>query len=178
MAKSKTTADTKAKPQQGVVEEAYVSYARVETNFNNGANTGLLAFQHRPADKPVNHMTPFEKINWAKEGVSKEELQQLKQYSGMDYDQLAKALSVARATLISKKKEQRFNASLSEKIIGLADILAYGHEVFEDEQKFNQWIYRPNTALGGQTPFDFMDSHFGREEVKKLLGRIDYGVYS
>jgi uncharacterized protein (DUF2384 family) len=36
----------------------------------------------------------------------------------------------------------------------------------------------PNKALGGKAPFDIINSQFGREEVKNILGRIEYGVYS
>ena len=73
---------------------------------------------------------------------------------------------------------EKFSPDLSEKIVGLADIYSYGYEVFEEENRFNQWMFRPNIALGGLPPFDLIDNQFGREEVKNLIGRIDYGVYS
>jgi putative toxin-antitoxin system antitoxin component (TIGR02293 family) len=91
---------------------------------------------------------------------------------------LAKALSVTRATLINKKKGERFGAGLSEKIVGMADLYSYGFEVFEDKERFNQWMSKPNKALGGQIPYDLIDNQFGREEVRNLIGRIDYGIYS
>jgi putative toxin-antitoxin system antitoxin component (TIGR02293 family) len=49
---------------------------------------------------------------------------------------------------------------------------------FEDKEKFNRWMVAPNKALGGKAPFDIINSQFGREEVKNILGRIEYGVYS
>ncbi|MFN5648212.1 MAG: antitoxin Xre/MbcA/ParS toxin-binding domain-containing protein [Sphingobacteriales bacterium] len=33
-------------------------------------------------------------------------------------------------------------------------------------------------ALGGKSPFDMLHTSFGREEVRNLIGRIAYGVYS
>jgi putative toxin-antitoxin system antitoxin component (TIGR02293 family) len=87
-------------------------------------------------------------------------------------------LSVSRATLINKKDKEKFGSALSEKIVSLADIYSYGYEVFEEEGRFNQWMFRANRALGGQSPYDLIDNQFGREEVKDLIGRIDYGVYS
>ena len=96
----------------------------------------------------------------------------------MDYDKLAKALSVTRATLINKKKQEKFNAGLSERIFSLVDIYSYGYEVFGDEERFNKWMFRPNLALGGKTPFELIGSQFGRDEVKNVIGRIEYGVYS
>jgi putative toxin-antitoxin system antitoxin component (TIGR02293 family) len=153
----------------------------------------LVAFQYAPevkytlsnrtilneaAKKPESRMTSFEKINMIKEGISKKDLENLKEKAGLDYNQLSKVLSVARATLINKKGNDKFDINLSEKIVGVADIYSYGYEVFEDETKFNDWIFRANRSLGGQAPYDLLDNQYGREEVKNLIGRIDYGVYS
>lgn len=128
--------------------------------------------------KPERQLTAFEKIHIVRDGVSKNDLELLKSKTKLDYTMLAKALSVTRATLINKKRSQKFNSSLSEKILSMADLYSYGFEVFEDESRFNQWMAKPNKALGGQAPYDLIDNQFGREEVKNLIGRIDYGIYS
>lgn len=39
-------------------------------------------------------------------------------------------------------------------------------------------MFVPNQALGGLAPFDIIDNYYGREEVRSLIGRIAYGVYS
>ncbi len=123
-------------------------------------------------------MTSFEKIDLIRHGITKTDFEGFKQKSGLDYDQLAITLSVARATLINKKGAEKFNQTLSEKIVSLADIYSYGYEVFEDVDRFNSWIFKPNRALGGLPPYDLLDNQYGREEIKDLIGRIDYGVYS
>lgn len=101
-------------------------------------------------------MTPLEKMSIVRLGVSKKELENLKEKAELDYDNLARALSVTRATLINKKGKEKFNKTLSERIVGLADIYSYGYEVFEDEDRFNQWIFSPNQALGGQAPMNYL----------------------
>jgi putative toxin-antitoxin system antitoxin component (TIGR02293 family) len=131
----------------------------------------------QPSQKEDN-VTTYEKIDLINRGISKKDLEYLKQKSGLDYDKLAEVLSVARATLINKKGTEKFNTSLSEKIVSLADIYAYGYEVFEDEARFNTWIFRPNQALGGKMPYAFLSNQYGREEIKNLIGRIAYGVYA
>jgi len=118
--------------------------------------------------KPESHMTPMEKMIVSKSGVSKKDLVSLKQKTELDYDRLAKTLSVTRSTLINKKTSEKFSPTVSEKIVGLAEIYSYGYEVFEDKEKFNSWISRPNKALGGNAPFELLDSQFGREEVKNI----------
>lgn len=128
--------------------------------------------------KSQNQMTSFEKIDLIRHGISKADFERFKQRSGLDYDQMAATLSVARATLINKKGAEKFSQSLSEKIVSLADIYSYGYEVFEDVDRFNAWIFKPNRALGGLAPYNLLDNQYGREEVRDLIGRIDYGVYS
>ena len=165
--------DKKA-PKHSHVEEAAIAY-----NTPKATVIPIVPVLLKTAStKPENQMTSFEKIEIIKEGIFKKDLENLKEVADLDYDQLAQALSVTRATLINKKKNEKFSQSLSEKIVVLADIYSYGYEVFEDEEKFNSWIFRPNRALGGKAPFDLMDNQYGREEVKNIIGRIAYGVYS
>ena len=133
---------------------------------------------YRIVDKPENDMTSLEKMDVAKAGISKLDLEDLKEKTKLDYTKLAKVISVTRATLINKKGASKFSMSISESILGVADIYSYGYEVFEDIDRFNEWISRPNRALGYKAPYEIMDSQFGREEVKNLIGRIEYGVYS
>ena len=138
----------------------------------------LYAILENASQKPESQLTAFEKMHIVKDGVSKKDLELLKSKTDLDYTMLAKALSVTRATLINKKRGEKFNVNLSERIVGMADLYSYGFEVFESEERFNHWMAKPNKALAGKTPYDLIDNQFGREEVKNLIGRIDYGIYS
>jgi len=131
-----------------------------------------------PHSRPESHMTPLEKMVIAQEGVSKKDLEKLKDKTALDYNKLAQALSVTRATLINKRGKAKFNPTLSERIVGLADIYSYGYEVFENEGHFNRWMFSSNQALGGKVPYEVVNNQFGREEIRNIIGRIDYGVYS
>lgn len=146
--------------------------------ISRGYDFGNISILANASDRPESHMTSFEKMNIVREGISKKDLELLKNKADLDYTTLAKGLSVTRATLINKKREQKFGSVLSEKILGLADIYSYGFEVFGDEDRFNQWMAKPNQAIGGQVPYDLIDNQYGREEIKNLIGRIAYGVYS
>ena len=171
-----------------IVEEQSVAYGikklkpiskvpagRFSQRVSNANNTILLS---NATNKSESRMTALEKMDMVRTGVTKKDLEKLKNKAALDYDKLAIALSVTRATLINKKGEEKFNAALSERIVSLADIYSYGYEVFEDEDRFNEWMFKPNQALGGQVPYGLIDNQFGREELKNIIGRIDYGVYS
>ena len=121
---------------------------------------------------------PENQLSLVEKGISKDSLEALKAMAGLDYDQLAQVLNVARATLINKKSPDRFNTDISDKIVVLADIFSYGLEVFEDKARFRHWLQSPLRALNGKSPFDMLHTSFGREEVRNLIGRIAYGVYS
>ncbi len=123
-------------------------------------------------------LTPLQKMKIIKDGISKIYLEGLKKEAALDYNVLAEALSVTRATLINKKGNAKFNESLSERILSLADLYALGYEVFEDKDRFNKWMFASNQAIGGYAPFDLVDNQYGREEVRNLIGRIAYGVIS
>ncbi|MEO8413106.1 MAG: antitoxin Xre/MbcA/ParS toxin-binding domain-containing protein [Ginsengibacter sp.] len=128
--------------------------------------------------KTEHRITPFEKIKILRKGISKRDLELLKEKACFDYSTLAKILGVTRATLINKKRTEKFGAVLSEKILGLADLYSYGFEIFVEEDRFNQWMGKPNQAIGGEIPVNIIDNQYGREEIKNLIGRIAYGVYS
>ncbi|MDC8001860.1 MbcA/ParS/Xre antitoxin family protein [Aequorivita todarodis] len=127
---------------------------------------------------PLVDMTAYQKMQIVRGGVTKTYLTKLKEETSLDYDALALALSVTRATLINKKGEQKFSDHISEGIIAVAEIYSFGYEVFEDKNNFNKWMFTPNQALSGAEPFNLMDNQFGREEIRNLIGRIAYGVYS
>ncbi len=178
MAKKTKTTPKKYPANEEPINENMVCEPETAISYQGNYGLGSLAILTDATKKPENHLTAFEKMDIVRDGISKKDLELLKDKAELDYTMLAKALSVTRATLINKKRDQKFGVGLSEKIVGLADLYSYGFEVFEDEDRFNQWMARPNQALGGQIPYDLIDNQYGREEVKNIIGRIDYGVYS
>lgn len=128
--------------------------------------------------RPENHLSALEKMEVVREGISKKDLLALKDKSKLDYGALAMALGVTRVTLINKRKNEKFSSSLSERILDMADLYSTGFEVFGDEESFVRWMDTPNRALNFQKPLAFIDNQFGRQEIRNIIGRIAYGVYS
>ncbi len=120
----------------------------------------------------------FDKILTVKEGVSKKFLTDWKQYINIDYDHLSAILGTTKTTIHKKQNDEKFSLSISEKMVSLVDLYIYGYEVFEDKERFEKWVQTNNRALGNKMPLDLMDTIFGIDEVKDLIGRIEHGVYS
>jgi putative toxin-antitoxin system antitoxin component (TIGR02293 family) len=148
----------------------------------SGSRVNGSRMHKRPSGKlpvmaSIQTMDAGEKISAIRNGVSKNELEEIKEQSGLDYDTLSGILAVSRATLINKKGTEKFDAPTSERILLLADTLAYGQSVFEDRHRFNVWMKNNNKSLGDKAPIEYMDTLYGIQEVRKLIGRIEYGVF-
>lgn len=155
-----------------IVEEPAVVYRRL--------NPLQKATEKKLSAKvvPIHQWSSYQKIDTIKEGISKSELENLKEQTELDYETLSKVLAVTKATLHNKKGRERFDAFVSERILLLADIYSYGYAVFKEKEKFNRWMKSPIRALGYGRPIDLCDTVYGIDEVKNLIGRIEYGVYS
>lgn len=117
------------------------------------------------------------KIGIIKNGITKTQLEAIKSETDFDYHTLSTLLAVSRTTLIKKKGEEKFDQPTSERIMLLAELLSYGRDVFESKELFNIWLKNPSSAMSGKAPLELLDTLYGIEEVKKELGRIEYGVY-
>lgn len=147
-------------------------------SLRNGSKVHKANANKLPALRAtIPSMDTGEKITLIRKGVSKNDLEEIKEESGLDYDTLSTILAVSRATLINKKGLEKFDAATSERILMLADTLFYGQSVFEDKDRFNSWMQTNNKSLGDRTPIELMDTVYGIQEIKKLIGRIEYGVF-
>jgi putative toxin-antitoxin system antitoxin component (TIGR02293 family) len=152
---------------------------------HTGTNTLIVpkpAFGSRATSKPTGpfnfeSLTSQYKIGIIKNGITKTQLEAIKSETDFDYNTLSNLLAVSRTTLIKKKGEDKFDQPTSERIMLLAELLSYGREVFESKERFNRWLKEPSNALSGNAPLELLDTLYGIDEVKKELGRIEYGVY-
>jgi len=76
-----------------------------------------------------------------------------------------------------RETQQLLSAAESARLYRLASIETQASDVFEDEAMATDWLKTPNRALNAR-PIDLLDSEVGAERVKRLLTRIEYGVYS
>lgn len=115
----------------------------------------------------------------ATKGLSMQSLRALQRRMGFSNKEISEFLSVSESTLLRRQQEKKpLSRDESEKAIQLSAVVAKGLAVFEDEDDFRHWLETPNVALGGIEPRDLLASSIGREQVREILGRIQYGIYS
>lgn len=81
---------------------------------------------------------------------------------------------------LQRKRSQNLPLSPleSDRLARLARLLVRAEEAIGDHYRSRKWLVEPNKALGGERPIDLLDSDTGTVAVERVLGRIEYGIYS
>ena len=85
---------------------------------------------------------------------------------------------VTERTIQRYTPKQYFKTYVSEQILELAEVAAYGLEIFDDREQFLGWLNELTKESGGRAPVQLLDTRFGVEMVRNELMRIEYGVFS
>ncbi|MCG3117879.1 MAG: DUF2384 domain-containing protein [Candidatus Manganitrophus sp. SA1] len=74
--------------------------------------------------------------------------------------------------------DYRLNPVTSDRLYRFAKIYAMAVEVFGELNEAQKWLRSPQIGLNGRIPLELIATEAGAQEVKDLLGRIEYGVFS
>ena len=92
---------------------------------------------------------------------------------------MSERIGIPQRTLTRRLSEHaRLTAAESDRTVRFARVYATAVELIGNKEKAVEWLQTPNRALGGERPFDQLDTDTGAREVEDILGRIAYGVYS
>jgi len=98
--------------------------------------------------------------------------------AGLTLKELATTLDLSARSLQRRRREGRLARYESDRLYGLARIIALAKHYLGDSPKATRWLRRPNRALGGSTPLELVDTELGARTVENVLGRIAYGGVS
>lgn len=111
-------------------------------------------------------------------GLTKAELLHLAKLLDLSISQMSEILPVTERTIQRYGPQHRFNKTVSEQLLQIAEITARGTEVFGQRARFLSWLKSPCPALGNRKPLALLDSRFGTGIVLDELGRIEHGIIS
>jgi putative toxin-antitoxin system antitoxin component (TIGR02293 family) len=127
--------------------------------------------------RKVNHAADI--IEISAKGMPSKVIQAIQDHGNFSNKQISILLDIPESTLQrSRKSAKTLKKDDAEKAFHLSSVLAKGISVLGDEEKFHQWLNLENEALGGIKPLAWLNSSIGREEILRLLHRIEYGIYS
>lgn len=114
----------------------------------------------------------LQKIAIIEKGITKTQLDQFKQVSGLGYATIAKLMNVSLRYLHMKKDNDRFRPAMSDNIASLIDLYGFGYALFNDPPIFNRWIKTGCPQKRYIPPITFCDTIVGKEEAKREIFRV------
>jgi len=121
---------------------------------------------------------PNDYIHLSREGLSVRQLKEILKFTGISMKEITNMISISERQLARYGDEKILRTDISAHLIQIIELYKFGYEVFEDKDKFQIWINSEIRALGYQKPINLLDTPFGINDVKTILGRLEYGVYS
>ncbi len=121
--------------------------------------------------------TSQELVALTREGLPAGTLDQLAEQMGLSRAVVARALGISDRTLSRRlHAEARLTAAESDRAVRMARILAHARETLGTAEHAAQWLMTPNRVMGGDRPFERLDTDAGAQSVETVLGRIAYGL--
>ncbi len=117
-------------------------------------------------------------IALARKGLTVKQLNQILDFAKISLKQVSTMLSMSERQLSRYEEDKIFKRDISAHLIQITELYRFGYEVFEDEIKFQAWMNSEIRALGGQKPINLLDTPFGINDVRNIIGRLEYSVYS
>lgn len=111
-------------------------------------------------------------------GLSKEAAYTISKNYGITIEETGRILGVSARTMQRKSDIENLSPHASDQVVELARLFELGVEVFNDDEKFRQWLRSPIVGLGGQKPLDLLDTSTGIRLVTNELDRIQHGIFS
>lgn len=120
----------------------------------------------------------FDLLQLARKGISKKSIVALAKKISLTLEEIASILHISERTLQRYTPSTLVKTEHADRAIELARLYERGIEVLGSDKSFSSWVKTPNLALGGEIPFNLLDTRIGFEMVLNVLGRIEHGVFS
>ena len=120
----------------------------------------------------------MDRVRYIRNGLPFQTLEELSLELGLTQQDLSETVGLNIRTLARRKKEKKLDLRESDRIYRLAWIYALAMVVLENKIFALKWLTTPKIALGGEIPLKLLDTEIGTREVERVLGCIEYGIYT
>lgn len=143
---------------------------------------------HRDSYLAYCDLSRVDRIDLVRQGVPARLLVGLAGDMHVSRERLYAWLGIARATANRKvKADEVLSQDESERALGIARLVGQVEKIvgesgdpagFDAARWTAGWLQRPNPALGGRSPGEFMDTADGRSLVSGLVAQMQSGAYA
>lgn len=117
-------------------------------------------------------------ISITRKGLPKSVVYSICEVLGISMDKLSDLLHISHRTLQRKADDDLLGVSSTEQLFEIAELVSEGIDVFNTLDNFRSWLHSTPYIFNNQKPLDFLDTRFGIQYVKNIIGRIAHGIPS
>ena len=161
------------KSGSGKLEEPAVGYIVSPVNLTINYLGGKHAL--RGAKVP---QSDYEYIDLINAGLPKLSFDYLLNITGLSITEMADIFNITDRTLRRYTPNTVLSREQSERAVEIARLYNRGNEVLGTLEYFKVWMNSPLPVLGGKKPKTCLGTSLGISLLTKILGRMEYGVYS
>jgi putative toxin-antitoxin system antitoxin component (TIGR02293 family) len=120
---------------------------------------------------------PLDLLDLIQAGLPAESLAAFKAATDMSDEDIAQLLNIGGRTLTRLRgaSQDRLPADVSDRLFAVASIYRLAETVFGATKPAIGWLNAPQFGLNHRIPRDLLTSEFGRQQVRALLQRIEFG---
>jgi putative toxin-antitoxin system antitoxin component (TIGR02293 family) len=126
--------------------------------------------------RPVESVLDIHRL--LEQGMDGGAIRRLGDYYGLTNEDLELLLGLTRRTLQRRQKQDCLPPGETDRLWRAAVILHEATQLLGSRDKARSWLHRPLRALGGARPLEMLGTEAGYGEVRNILGRIEWGVWS
>lgn len=173
----------------------FVSNVVVVNNYKNYINVNLIKepevfyLLDNPFDRIVGVLggvhqvgqvvnSDIDLITITRKGLPKSVVYSVCEVLDISMDKLSDLLHISHRTLQRKADDDLLAVSITEQLFEIAEVVSEGIKVFDTLENFRSWLHSTPYLFNGQKPLDFLDTSYGAQYVKNILGRIAHGIPS
>lgn len=116
-------------------------------------------------------------ISAVRRGLPYAAFERLQSAVGINAQTLAGLVSLPLRTLNKRKHDGRFSSEESDDLVRVARVVSTTFGFFSEPAAARAWLGAPEMALDGETPLSLLDTEVGAQEVLRLLGQLEHGVF-
>lgn len=117
-------------------------------------------------------------ITISRKGLTVKQLKEILNFTGIDIKEITRLIALSSRQYARYTDSTVLKRSISAHLIQILELYKFGYEVFGDKIKFQTWMITKIRTLNYERPIDLLDTPFGINDVKTIIGRIDHGVFA
>lgn len=118
-----------------------------------------------------------ERLQLIRKGIQIESIEEVGKRMNVPVKSVLDLMGMPQTTYNFKKKQKALlDSHNTELLVMIIELLDFGKRVFNSEEdKFQRWLKKSNSSLGGIIPESLFDTITGVHEVRNCLNRIEFG---